>query len=473
MSSLIEHILSLSGWLALLIVFAVPALESSAFLGFFFPGETALILGGVLASYGRVSLWAVLLAGISGAIIGDSVGYLVGREYGRRLLESRPLRRVVKPGRIERGEEYLARRGGRAVFFGRFTAALRVLVPGLAGMARMPYRVFLPFNVAGGAIWGTGMVLLGYLAGASWKRVAHYATQVGIALFAVVVLALILGHVLRSARDPDTWSGRQVARVARSRPVSWLERRYPAQLSWLAARFRRGEPRGFALTIAVLTLGACAWSFGSLTNSVLNRINSARLDPHVLSFVVSHRTSWLTGLARVLTWLGSGLVLWPVVIAAGLALWWWRRQWLPAVLPALALAGAAGWSLLASSLVERARPPARDWLGVFGGSSYPAQHAAQALAAWGMIGVMVMAGRSVRARTLLLTGALLIALVAGLTRIYLGAHWMTDVLAGWALGGAWASLLIVGYLLTQQARAAEPGPPRARPPHAARSAQAG
>ena len=103
MSGLIEHILSLSGWLALLIVFAVPALESSAFLGFFFPGETALILGGVLASYGRVSLWAVLVAGISGAIIGDSVGYLVGREYGRRLLESRPLRRVLKPGRIDRG----------------------------------------------------------------------------------------------------------------------------------------------------------------------------------------------------------------------------------------------------------------------------------------------------------------------------------------------------------------------------------
>jgi undecaprenyl-diphosphatase len=473
MSSLIEHILSLSGWLALLIVFAVPALESSVFLGFFFPGETALILGGVLASYGRVSLWAVLVAGISGAIIGDSVGYLVGREYGRRLLESRPFRRVLKPGRIDRGQDYLARRGGRAVFFGRFTAALRVLVPGLAGMARMPYRVFLPFNVAGGAIWGAGMVLLGYLAGASWKRVAHYATQVGIALFAVVVLTLILGHVLRTARDPDTWSGRQAARVAHSRLVSWLQRRYPAQLGWLAARFRRGEPRGFALTIAVLTFGACAWSFGSLTNSVLNGINSARLDPHVLSFVVSHRTSWLTGLARVLTWLGSGFVLWPVVIAAGLALWWWRRQWLPAVLPALSMAGAAGWSLLIKSLVERGRPPARDWLGVFDGSSYPSQHAAQALAAWGMIGVMVMAGRSVRARTLLMTGGFLIALVVGLTRIYLGAHWMTDVLAGWALGGAWGSLLIIGYLLTPQAPASGSSPPSARPPHAARSAQTG
>ena len=123
MTSLIEHILSLSGWVALLIVFAVPALEASAFLGFVFPGETALILGGVLASYGRVSLWAVFLAGICGAVIGDSVGYLVGREYGARMLQATRFHRLVKPHRVERAQDYLARRGGRAVFFGRFTAA--------------------------------------------------------------------------------------------------------------------------------------------------------------------------------------------------------------------------------------------------------------------------------------------------------------------------------------------------------------
>lgn len=473
MTSLIEHILSLSGWLALLIVFAVPALESSVFLGFFFPGETALILGGVLASYHRVSLWAVLVAGISGAIIGDSVGYLVGREYGPRLLQARPFRRFLKPRRIEQAQEYLTRRGGRAVFFGRFTAALRVLVPGLAGMARMRYRVFLPFNVAGGAIWGTIMVMLGYLAGASWKQVAHYATQVGIALFVVVVLALLLGHLLRSARDPDSWAGRQISRVGRSRLARWLERRFPAQLRWLAARFQSGVPTGFALTVAVLTLAACAWSFGSLTNSVLSHINSARLDPRVLAFVIGHRQPWLTGLAKTLTWLGSGFVLWPVVIGSGLALWWWRREWLPAVLPALSLAGAWAWSMLAKTLVSRPRPPAVDWLGTFHGWSYPSGHAAQALGAWGMLGLMVMAGRSFGARALLMTGAFLLALVAGLTRLYLAANWMTDVLSGWALAGLWGCLLLILYLITERAAATGSSPPSAPPPRAARPSRTG
>ena len=473
MSSLIEHILHLSGWLALLIVFAVPALESSVFLGFFFPGETALILGGVLASYGRVSLWAVLVAGISGAVIGDSVGYLVGREYGQRLLQTRPFRRVLRPERLQRGQDYLARRGGRAVFFGRFTAALRVLVPGLAGIARMPYRVFLPFNVAGGAIWGTGMILLGYLAGASWKQVAHYATQVGIALFVVVVLALILGHLLRTAREPESWAGRQVTRLGGSRPARWLGRRFPAQLRWLAARFQPGVPTGFAMTVAALTLGACAWSFGSLTNSVLNHINSARLDPRVLAFVIGHRQPWLTGLAKMLTWLGSGFVLWPVVIGSGLALWWWRREWLPAALPALSLAGAWGWSRLIKTLVARPRPPVVDWLGTFHSWSYPSEHAAQALGAWGMLGLMVMAGRSFRTRTLLMTGAFLIALVVGLSRLYLAAHWMTDVLGGWALAGVWGCLLIIPYLVAERAAATGPAPPSSAPPRAARSAGTG
>ena len=167
-----RHILGLPGWAALVIVFAVPALESSAFVGFVFPGEIAVLLGGVLAFQHRVALPAVLAAAIAGAILGDTIGYWVGRRYGRRLLSGR-VGRLVRREHRERAENYLRQRGGKAVFLGRFTAALRVMIPGLAGMARMRYRTFLAYNVAGGAAWAAGMVLLGYLAGASWQKAAH------------------------------------------------------------------------------------------------------------------------------------------------------------------------------------------------------------------------------------------------------------------------------------------------------------
>jgi membrane-associated phospholipid phosphatase len=231
---------------------------------------------------------------------------------------------------------------------------------------------------------------------------------------------------------------------------------------WLAARCRTGAPTGLALTAAVLTLATSAWSLALVTFSVVHHTGLARDDARVLAFFTGHRAPWLTSLAKVLTWLGSSLVLWPVAVIAGLGLWRWRRRWLPAVLPALALAGVWAGSLLIKGLVGRPRPPAADMLTVVHSWSYPSEHAAQALATWGMIALMLMAGRPARARVLLAAGAVLIAFVVGLTRLYLGAHWMTDVLGGWALAGVWDCLLIICYLLTprmaappeRQARAA-------------------
>jgi undecaprenyl-diphosphatase len=233
----------------------------------------------------------------------------------------------------------------------------------------------------------------------------------------------------------------------------------PARPAWLAARLRTGAPTGLALTAAVLTLAACAWSLALLTFSAVHHTGIARDNPRVLAFFTGHRTPWLTTLAGLLTWLGSAFVLWPVVILAGLGLWRWRRHWLPAVLPALALAGAGAWSVLIKILVGHPRPPVSLRLGTFHSWAYPSQHAAQALATWGMLALMLMAGRSARARLLLAAGAGLIAFVTGLTRLYLAAHWMTDVLGGWALAGVWDCLLIICYLLAPRAAAAPRGPP--------------
>jgi undecaprenyl-diphosphatase len=233
--------------------------------------------------------------------------------------------------------------------------------------------------------------------------------------------------------------------------------RIPDRPGWLAARLRTGVPTGLALTAAVLTLAVCAWSLALLTFSVVHHLGIAQADPRVLAFFTGHRAPWLTSLAKVLTWLGSSLVLWPVAVVAGLGLWRWRRRRLPAVLPALALAGAWAGSLLIKGLVGRPRPPVADRLAVVHSSSYPSEHAAQALATWGMLALMLMAGRSARARALLAAGAVLIAFVVGLTRLYLGAHWMSDVLGGWALAGVWDCLLIICYLLARQPAPASPG----------------
>jgi undecaprenyl-diphosphatase len=190
MSGLVEHILRLPPWLALLIVFAMPALEASVFLGFIFPGEIACLLGGVLAFESKLPLWLVIVVAIAGAVIGDSVGYFVGARFGDVLLGKVP-ERFIKPEHVERTKELIRRFGGRAVFIGRFTAALRALVPGFAGVSRMRYRSFLIWNLAGGSLWATAVVVAGYLAGNAWRKVNSTISVISYAILGVVVVGLI------------------------------------------------------------------------------------------------------------------------------------------------------------------------------------------------------------------------------------------------------------------------------------------
>ncbi len=205
MSGITSTVLRLHGIGALGLVFALPAAESAIFLGFIFPGETAAVLAGVLAYERRVNLAAALAAVILGAIVGDSIGYAVGHRWGTRLLRG-PLSRFIRASHVERAQAVVRRRGGWAVLLGRFTAALRALVPGLAGVAGLPYRRFLLFNAVGGLLWGTTFVLLGYVAGAGWRTAAHTAGEAGLAAAAGVIVAIVVAVLVRRHRRPDRTS---------------------------------------------------------------------------------------------------------------------------------------------------------------------------------------------------------------------------------------------------------------------------
>jgi undecaprenyl-diphosphatase len=194
---------SVPTWVVYLAVFAFPFLEASVFLGFVFPGETALVLGGVLTSQGRLSLVPVILLAIVGAITGDAVGYAVGRRFGPGLQASR-LGQVVGDKRWSASERFLRRRGGPAVFVGRFTALLRALVPSAAGMARLPYRTFALWNALGGTLWAAGYVIVGYAAGESYKKVEGYLGRGALVLTGVIVLVLIALHLWRKRRASAT-----------------------------------------------------------------------------------------------------------------------------------------------------------------------------------------------------------------------------------------------------------------------------
>jgi membrane-associated protein len=171
--------------------------EAALFVGFVLPGETAVIVGGFIASQGRVNVVVLCALVVAAAIVGDSVGYLVGRQFGRRLLDLRVMRR--RRAGIARALAGLERRGATYVFLGRFTAFFRAVVPSLAGTSSMRYRRFLVANALGGLCWGVLYTLLGYYAGSAYTKVEHYSTYGAIAV-AVLVVGLAGVFSLRSRR---------------------------------------------------------------------------------------------------------------------------------------------------------------------------------------------------------------------------------------------------------------------------------
>lgn len=191
-AKILQPLLSLHGWEAYLLVGLLVFAEAAVMLGFVFPGETAAILGGVLASKGGVSLPAITTTVILCAIVGDSVGYWVGDKWGPALLRFGPLKKRQRG--LDMALDQLRRRGATAVFVGRFSAFLRAVIPGLAGLSRMRYRIFLPANALGAICWGFLYVFLGYFVGERVEKATGIASDILAGLIVVVIVVAVIRH---------------------------------------------------------------------------------------------------------------------------------------------------------------------------------------------------------------------------------------------------------------------------------------
>ncbi len=200
MTAFVQQILNAPSWLVFTIVGVVAFAEDALFVGFVLPGETVAILGGVAANRGHVPLLGVIVVVVLAAMIGDSVGYEVGRQLGTRILGMSFFDK--RRDRLDQAEDFLARRGGSAVFLGRWVAFFRAVMPALAGTSKMPYSKFLAFNAAGGMIWGFAVVLLGYYAGASYAKIEQFVGRGGaLVVLGLALIALVVWQVRRRRRE--------------------------------------------------------------------------------------------------------------------------------------------------------------------------------------------------------------------------------------------------------------------------------
>jgi membrane protein DedA with SNARE-associated domain len=176
--------------------YILPAIIGLESMGIPSPGETALVLAAVLASQGKLEIWLVLLIGITSAIVGDNIGYLLGRKLGRDVLEAPGPFQVRRMMLINAGDSFFEKHGGKAVFLARWVALVRVVAAWLAGVNEMPFRQFFFWNALGAVTWGLTFGLVGYFGGHAAANVIARAGLIGAAVF----LLLLIGVYVRIRR---------------------------------------------------------------------------------------------------------------------------------------------------------------------------------------------------------------------------------------------------------------------------------
>ncbi len=165
-----------------LIVFA----ETGLFIGFFLPGDTLLITAGLMAERGQLDIWFLIPLLIVAALVGDFVGFEIGKHGGSRLYQ-REDSRIFKRHHLERAKEFYDRHGGKTIVIARFLAVIRTFAPTVAGAAQMPYRKFVVYNFIGGALWVSSMLWLGYIFGSKVNNLELFFTALVVLMVAASV----------------------------------------------------------------------------------------------------------------------------------------------------------------------------------------------------------------------------------------------------------------------------------------------
>jgi len=420
-----------AGWL----VFFIALGESLAIVGLFVPGAVLMFIVGALVGSQAMELWPTLVYAAAGAIAGDGISYWIGHHYHERLRKIWPFSRY--PALIDKGEYFFRRHGGKGVLFGRFAGPVRPIIPVVAGMMDMPVWRFSIINVFSALLWAPAYILPGVVFSSSLSMATEVAGRLALLILLIFTLLLATFWLVRRA----LWLLQPRANPLISSILTW-SRHHPLVGGVAEALLDPNHPeaRGLAILSAIL--------FSSVTVSVLllAAVQESRLlgnmDLLIFNILQELRTPLADHVMVFITWFGDIYALGLILMAATGWLGW-RRDWL-AVSHLLAVAVCTEIMVLVLKAATAVERPLVIYQGL-NAFSFPSGHTAASSAVYGMLAIIVAGSLPAARRWIAYSAAGVIAMLIGFSRLYLGAHWFSDVLGGVMLGVAWAALVGIAY----------------------------
>ncbi|HEY1069893.1 MAG TPA: VTT domain-containing protein [Thermomonas sp.] len=415
-----------------LLIFAIAFCDAVIVLGAIVPALPLMVAIGVLIGMGEIAgPYAVACAAL-GAFAGDGLSYWIGRRWGNALRGVWPFRRY--PQLLDRGEALFRRNALKSILVARYVGAVRPFVPAIAGMAKMPLPRYLQASGFACLSWAVLFLLPGWALGQAYDAVAAVADKLALVLLGLLVaLALAWAVVLYSWRWFAMNADSLLARLLR-----WSDQ-HPLLGRYAAALIDRRRPESAPLLLLAVCLFAVAWLWAWFSASLMLRGGPLLLDHDVYAFMFALRNPLADRMMATLAAIGSAPVLGLASLAALLWLLW-RRRWKAAVhwLGAIAVGLALTEGL--DALVDMPRPPIAA-----AGFGFPSVAVTMTTVVFGFFAVLIareLPGRQ-RVWPYLVTG--IATALVGFARLYLGAHWLSDIIGGVLLGAIWVLLIGIAY----------------------------
>lgn len=415
-----------------LLVFLVAFCDALAVVGIIVPALPLLFAVGALIGLGHIDGPYALACAALGALAGDGLSYWIGHRWGPQLREHWPFTRY--PRLLERGEHLFRRHGASAILIARFVGAVRPFVPAIAGTLQMPLKRYLPVSALAAVSWAGVFLAPGWIFGASYEAVAAVADRLALVLVAMLgVLALTWSVIVYGWRWFDGHANVWLARL-----LAWT-RAHPVLGRYAAALVDPNRPESASLVVLAVFLLAIGWAWFALLFIVVAGGEPLALDLRVQQAMFSLRNPLADRMMAAIASLGDVQVL-GAASASALAWLLWRRRWMAAA----HWLGALAFGFVLTTWLEAAIDMPRPETAV-AGFGFPSVTVTMATIAFGFFAVLIareLPGRD-RVWPWLVAGVTVAAL--GFSRLYFGAHWLSDIAGGVLLGVVWLLVLGMAY----------------------------